>query len=184
MLLLFVAGLLLVAGFLMDTEPLIQAAGAFQLIGALFLIGRFWRHLAPSKWSWPVAHAHVRMAVIGMIISVALILYLIGQLSSGKEFEEVLNVGLAFDHVNFIMVITNLVLAMMILSSNVSESINKVVFWGVNVGILGFAVGLIAESSVVKRVFTPILGLALLLAIFSHLFASPAEVDSPDVPMT
>jgi len=175
MLLLFTAGLLFVTGALIDVEELLQAAGSLQLLGALFLIGRFRRQLMPSQWGGPAVNAYVRTALVGMVISVGLILYLIGEISGGKEFEEVLNVALAFDHINFIMVITNLVLAMMILSSDIAERVNRIVYWGVNVGIVGFAIGLVAESPTIKRIFTPILGLTLLYAIYNHFIANPVE---------
>ena len=48
-------------------------------------------------------------------------------------------------------------------------------FWGVNVGVSGFAVGLVLESAAMKRVFTPILGFALLYAIYSYLRAAPRQ---------
>lgn len=175
MLLLFFAGLIFVAGSLFDVDPLLQAAGALQLLGALVLIGRFRRSLAPSQWGGPPANQFVRTAVVGMIVSVGLVVYLIGQLSGGAEFEEILPIALAFDHINFIMVVTNLIFAMMLMVSAVSDTVNRVVFWGVNIGVAGFAVGLITESASLKRVFTPILGLTLLYGIYVYLFARPVR---------
>jgi hypothetical protein len=175
MLLLFIAGLLFVAGSLFAVDPMLQAAGALQLLGALVLIGRFRRQLAPSQWAGAPVNQFVRTAVVGMIISVGLVVYLISQLSTGAEFADILHIGLAFDHINFIMVVTNLIFAMMILSLEVPDMTNRVVFWGLNIGVAGFAVGLIAENDVVKRVFTPILGLALLVGIWTYLTAPEAE---------
>lgn len=40
---------------------------------------------------------------------------------------------------------------------------------------LGFAVGLLAENAATKRIFTPILGLALPHGIFTYLRAEPAS---------
>jgi predicted membrane protein len=123
-----------------------------------------------------------------MIISVALVVYLISQLSTGTEFTELFPIGLAFDHINFIMVVTNLIFAMMIMSVSVSDVANRIIFWGTNVGVIGFAVGLITESSGVKRVFTPILGLSLLYGIWTYLTApdlsaadevTPTDIESP-----
>lgn len=176
MLLLFTAGLLFVAGSLFAVDPLLQVAGAMQLVTALVLIGRFRRELAPSQWAGPPENQFVRTAVVGMIIVVILVVYLISQISTGVEFEELLPVALAFDHLNFIMVVTNLVFAMMLITSKVSDTANRIIFWSVNVGVLGFAVGLITENSAVKRVFTPILGLGLLFAIWTYLTAPDAEV--------
>jgi predicted membrane protein len=168
MLLLFVAGILFVIGSLFAIDPLLQGAGALQLIGALVLIGRFRRQLAPSQWSGPPVNQFVRTAVVGMIVSVGLVVYLISQISTGKEFADVMNVGIAFDHINFLMVVTNLVFAMMIMAVAVPDSVNRIVYWGVNIGVVGFAVGLIAENAVLKRIFTPILGLALLYGIYKY----------------
>lgn len=174
MLLLFVAGILLVVGFIASSDEMVQAAGGFQLIGSLFLIGRFGRHLAPSKWGGATINRFVRTAVIGMIIVVALVIYLIMQLSAGAEFEEFFGIGLAFDHLNFIMVITNLVFAMMATAWKVSDSVNRLIYWSVNVGVAGFAIGLVMEEAILKRIFTPILGLGLLYAIYSYLTAPEA----------
>jgi uncharacterized membrane protein YuzA (DUF378 family) len=52
---------------------------------------------------------------------------------------------------------------------------NRVIYTGLNVGAAGFVVGLLAESSTLKRIFTPILGLALLYGIYTHLTAKQPE---------
>ena len=162
-------------GSLFAVDPLLQVAGVLQLATALVLVGRFRRELAPSQWGGPPANQYVRTAIVGMIIVVILVVYLITQLTGGAEFEEILPIALAFDHLNFIMVVTNLVFAMIILSHKVPDGTNRLIFGAINVGVLGFAVGLITESAVVKRIFTPILGLGLLYAIWVYLTAEEAE---------
>jgi hypothetical protein len=42
-----------------------------------------------------------------------------------------------------------------------------VLFWGVNVGLIGFIVGLLTESSPLKRTFSPILGLSIQLGMLA-----------------
>ena len=79
------------------------------------------------------------------------------------------------DHINFIMVMTNLIFAMMATASVVAESANRVIYWGVNTGVLGFAVGLATENATLKRIFTPILGLSLLYGIYTYLTAKEAR---------
>jgi predicted membrane protein len=44
---------------------------------------------------------------------------------------------------------------------------DQVAFWGVNVGLVGFVVGLILESTALKHAFTPILGLSLLVVMLT-----------------
>ena len=95
--------------------------------------------------------------------------------SAGAEIEEVLPWLLALDHTNFILVVTNLIFAMMAISSDVSERANRVIFWGTNVGAIGFVIGLMTENATLKRIFTPILGIALLFGIFTYLTAKEAR---------
>jgi hypothetical protein len=40
--------------------------------------------------------------------------------------------------------------------------------WGTNAGLVGFLVGLSAESAVLKRISTPVMGLALLAGIYTY----------------
>lgn len=174
MLLLFFAGVLLVVGFFIGSDQMIQTAGGLQLLGSIVLITRFARHMGPAKWRGDPTNQFVRTAVIGMIIVVALVIYLITQLSGDAEFEDFLGVGLAFDHLNFIMVITNLTFAMMAAAWKVSDRVNRLIYASVNIGVLGFAVGLITEQATLKQIFTPILGLGLLYAIYSYLTAPEA----------
>jgi predicted membrane protein len=54
------------------------------------------------------------------------------------------------------------------------DTAQRIVVWGVNVGLAGFLIGLIADQQTVKRVFTPVLGVALILAVF--VFLRPREV--------
>jgi predicted membrane protein len=44
-----------------------------------------------------------------------------------------------------------------------------VLVWAVNIGLTGFLVGLMIDSSILKQIFAPILGIALLAAIFTAL---------------
>ncbi len=176
MLLLFVAGILFVVGFLLDVEALYQSAVPLQVVGTVILLVRFRKQLAPSQWRGPVINRYARTPILGLVGVIALIAYLIGQLSGGSEFEELLPVALAMDHLNFLMVVTNLVFGMMVLATAASEAAGKIVYWGLNIGVLGFAVGLITESSTVKRIFTPILGVALLYGIYTYMTAKEAPV--------
>jgi hypothetical protein len=120
-----------------------------------------------------------RTAVLGLIIGIALFAYVVSLFVSGAEFEEISPWLIAVDHINFIMVMTNLIFAMMAVGSLVSESANRLIYWGANIGVLGFAVGIFTENSTLKRIFTPILGLALLYGIYTYLTAQETEVAEP-----
>lgn len=42
-----------------------------------------------------------------------------------------------------------------------------VVFWGMNLGLMAFIVGLIAETAAIKRLGTPVMGAAILLGLLT-----------------
>jgi hypothetical protein len=173
MLLLFVAGILLVVGFLLDQEAVYSLGVPLQILGAIVLVVRFRKYLGPAQWGGPVINRYVRTPVIGLLIVVALIAYLISQFMAGAEFEEIAPIAITFDHVNFLMVVTNLLFGMMVVASTVSETSARVIFWGLNLGTVGFAIGIISEVQVLKRIFTPLLGVAILYAIWLFWRAEP-----------
>ena len=78
---------------------------------------------------------------------------------------------LAFDHTMFIGVMTNVLLGVLAarLSSSRTLLANTVVWWGVNIGLAGFALGLITTTALLKQIFAPIMGLSLLLALGVYL---------------
>jgi hypothetical protein len=80
-----------------------------------------------------------------------------------------LNVLIASDHAVYIGVITNIVLsllAVLVLSREARASwIGHVVFWGVNLGLLVFVIGLIVDTPEIKRIGAPVMGLTLYAAL-------------------
>lgn len=174
MVLVFLAGLLGMLGLLLEVTPLIIANVPFQVIGILILLWRLRRHLVPSAWS-AEPNRFVRTAVLAFIPNVALTATVVQQVSGGAEFTEFENILIALDHTTFLLVATMLILAMMVSGSEVSDSATAVMYYGVLIGAAGFVVGLLAESAVLKRIFTPILGLALLHAIVTLLRAGNRE---------
>jgi hypothetical protein len=132
-------------------------------------------YLGPSQWRGPVPGIMARTAVLGLVLGIALFAYVVSLFVSGAEFEEIAPWLVSVDHINFIMVMTNLIFAMMATASVVAETANRVIYWGVNTGVLGFAVGLATENATLKRIFTPILGLSLLYGIYTYLTAKEAR---------
>jgi hypothetical protein len=173
--LIFLAGVLAMLGVLLDNEAMLQANVPLEVIGLVILIWRLRSYLAPSQWSGPVPGIMARTAVVGLVLGIALFAYVVSLFVSGADFEEIAPWLVAVDHINFIMVMTNLIFAMMATASVVAESANRVIYWGVNTGVLGFAVGLFTENATLKRIFTPILGLSLLYGIYTYLTAKEAR---------
>lgn len=179
MVLVFLAGLFGMLGLLLGIDPLIQLNVPFEVVGIGIVLWRLRSHLRPSAWS-AGPNLFTRTAVLGLIPTVILTAVLVQQFVSGAEFTEFQHILIALDHSTFLLVVTNLILAMMISGSEVSRVSQAVMYYGLLIGSVGFIAGILAQSDVVKRIFTPILGLILLHAIFSLLFADEAEtVEAP-----
>lgn len=179
--LIFLAGLFAMLGVLLDNDIMLQANVPLEVIGLIILVWRLRAYLAPSQWGGPVSGVMARTAVLGLIIGVVLFAYVVSLFVSGADFEEIVPWLLAVDHINFIMVMTNLIFAMMAIATAVSEGANRLIFWGVNTGVLGFAVGLFTENATLKRIFTPILGISLLYGIYTYLTAKEKQPAAAEV---
>jgi hypothetical protein len=73
---------------------------------------------------------------------------------------------LALDHMMFIGVMSSSLFAMVRAATpQVGGQAVRVLFLAMNVGIAGFALGLIADVTILKRIFTPIMGAGILFGV-------------------
>jgi hypothetical protein len=159
---------------LFTIEPLLMLNVPLEVVAIGLVLWRLRRHLRPSEWS-AGAGRFVRTSLIAFVPVVVLTAMVIQQFVSGADFPDFVHILVALDHTNFLLVVTGLILAMMIAGSVVSAVASAVMYYGLVVGASGFIVGLLAQSTVLKRIFTPVLGLALLHAIFTLLIADRPE---------
>lgn len=89
-----------------------------------------------------------------------------------------LSVLLASDHSVYIGVLTNVVLGLLLVLYAVRGGLAHVVFWGVNLGLAVFVIGLIVDTAELKRIGAPVMGVALLVAL--ALLAGRLWSDAPD----
>ena len=171
MVLLFVAGLAGGLGFLMDNEDLLTLGVPLQVVATVILLVRHRSRLRPAEWGPGAVPKFVRTAVLGLVAVVIFIAYVVSQFVAGADFNEFVNVLVAMDHANFLLVMTSLIFAMLSRGSDVTDRTAMMVYLGLVVGTVGFVFGLVLEAAVLKRIFTPILGLALLYGIFTYLRA-------------
>jgi hypothetical protein len=183
MIFMFLAGLFGMLGLLLDNQGLLIANTPLQVIGLLIFLWRLRKELAPARWRGGIENVMLRTAVLGLIAAVVLTAIVVNKFVAAGDaanddafFEEVAPYLLALDHTTFLLVVTNVIFALMTVADTVSEQSSKIVYWGLNIGAVGFIIGLITESAPLKRVFTPILGLALLYGIYIHLRAKPREL--------
>jgi hypothetical protein len=187
--LLFVAGIIINIAFVTGKDE--QLAGPANLLMIAALVTMLWRSrsmLLPDGWRGAGIGLFSRFALVFLIVYLVLLTVLVSWIVSDVVDFDALTESqegllLAFDHTMFIGVMTNImfgVLAGKLASSRVTLA-NKGLWWGANIGLAGFALGLITTTSVLKQIFAPIMGLALLFALVTYLaeLRSATVADTP-----
>ncbi len=175
--LLFVAGIVINIAFVTGTDE--QLAGPANLLMIAALATLLWRSrsmLTPDAWRSAGVGLFPRFALCFLIAYLVLLTVLISWIirdvidfDALTESQE--GLLLAFDHTMFIGVMTNImfgVLAVRLTSARATLA-NKVLWGGANVGLVGFALGLLTTTTVLKQIFAPIMGLSLLFALVVYL---------------
>jgi hypothetical protein len=169
---LFVAGLVVNVAFIFNlVDQLSPVFSGLQVLSIIAFVVFMWPRVKPAAWSDGGAGNFGRLSVIFLAVGIGLLVYLVQLFVSGEidpESGEGVGILLAFDHAMFIGVMTNALFAA-IGTIVASGSVDRWVRWAVNLGLAGFLVGLFAESAILKRISTPIMGVALLAGIYVYL---------------
>jgi FtsH-binding integral membrane protein len=174
--LLFIAGIIVNVGFVSgQEEKLLGPANLLMIVGVVMLVVRSWEHLAPSGWRGAGSGTYPRMSSLFLVVYLILGTVLIGLVVSGNVDFDALTDGqegllLTFDHSMFVGVMTSLLLGVIASRTRGHDlaTVDKVVLWGLYLGLVTFAVGLITVQAVPKRIGTPIMGTALLIGIGTY----------------
>jgi hypothetical protein len=177
---LFLGGLLLALTLLLvgadESEAgqgALQAAGGIDMLFNLVAVVLFGVRILPAalRTDWMAASASRYLATssIFVVVAIALFIYLVSQFIAGVAFEELLPTNVALDHSIFIGVITNLVLGLILTLTadrpSPSAAGDQLAFWGQNLGLIVFMVGLIGGTQVLKQIGAPVMGISILLAL-------------------
>lgn len=194
--LLFVAGMTINVAFITGTDDVLAGpANALMIAAAGMLLWRSRAELAPGGWPGSGVKAYPRTAVLGLVLGLGLLTVLIywfitDQIVANALTESQAGLVFSFDHVMFIGVMSNVIIGVMAINlpAERSKVFDQILLWGMNIGLLGFAIGLITTSQVMKRIFTPVLGLSLLVGLCFYLVvlwsakSSPAAIASGQTP--
>lgn len=164
--LLFVGSVLIMLGILLDTEALIIVSQPFLIAALVIIVVRLGGPaLAASERT--VQWWHALLGLAWMIFSVGYTIVLVNLYEGDLEPPNMpVRLLLSLDHALFIGAMTNAVFALLIAVTAARTTIaDKLVLWGLNLGIAGFWFGLVIDAPAVKRVATPIMGTAILLGI-------------------
>ena len=164
---LFVGGLVISVALLAGAE---QAGGGVylltQLVAVVLFVVRIWPTALRVNWGSDAPVRHFALASIWTVAALVLFMYLVFTFISNPNPEGLpLNVLIASDHSVYIGVLTNIVLGLLLTLFAIRGGVSHLVFWGVNLGLVVFMVGLIVDTADLKRIGAPVMGVALLVAL-------------------
>ena len=172
--LLFLAGLAIGLGLLFNVTPLLMINALFQVIGVIIFIVRLLPKLIRVNWLGHNSARFFAFSAVFIVVNIALTVYLVSNLIAGNYPGGNPPNGLLFalDHSIFVGVMTNAIFGLIYGATQQRRSIwpwaEDVFFWGLNIGITGFLVALLSDILVLQRIFTPIMGLSILLGLLTY----------------
>ncbi|MGE3074664.1 MAG: hypothetical protein AB7N24_00930 [Dehalococcoidia bacterium] len=162
----FLGGIILMLSVLLDITPLAPIAILLQIIGLIIFIKRMWPNFRGVDLMAPSPGRYAVMATIGILFVIGLAQYFV--IKYEGDFDLVPDHQLlALDHSQFIGLMTNSIFAML-LSATMGKRGNKfdqVIFVLMNLGLVIFVIGLLGDTTALKRIGTPIMGTGLLLGL-------------------
>jgi hypothetical protein len=180
----FIGGLLLMLGLLIDVDALPPIATLIELLGVGIFFKRMWRPIREVSWGARTPGRYAAACAIAISANIIFINYLVG--ANEGDFDLVADHQLlALDHMMFIGVLTNAIFAMLLLgTANRSRwpRLDDIVFAGMNLALLGFLVGLLAEAVWLKRVSTPVLGACILVGLADRTVALLGRAETQESP--
>ena len=181
---LFLGGLIISVALLAGVE---QIGGMLylltQLVAVVIFVIRVWPRALGRSWTDADPARHFGAASLWAVAALVLFMYIVFTFITAEDPENALpfNILIASDHAVYIGVITNTVvglLSLLFMRGRAAAWVTQVIFWGVNLGLAVFVVGLIVDTAEIKRIGAPVMGVTLLLAL--GLLASRLWSTSPD----
>ena len=181
----FIGGICVTAGLLADSAPLISLSLPFEVIGVVILVVRLWPGLksVDSENAGPSFLAF--QTVIWLVLNMVFFIYLIGRFQGDFDLVRV-GLILALDHMMFIGVMSNSLFAQVRHAApSAKPAAVRVLFFLMNIGLGVFILGLLADTAILKRIGTPIMGLGILHGIVLFTMALQRGPSEPErVPAT
>ena len=181
---LFLGGIIISAALLAGAE---QIGGMLyllaELIAVVIFVVRIWPTALRGPWGAATPTRHFSVASIWAVAALILFMYIVFTIISAADpatAELPFNVLVASDHAVYLGVITNVVIGLLSLlflraggggagvgggGGGSGGWVAHLIFWGINLGLLVFAAGLILDTAEIKRIGAPLMGVTLLGAL-------------------
>jgi hypothetical protein len=169
---LFIGGVIISLALLLGAE---QIGGMLyllaQLVAVVLFAIRIWPRSLRVGWlaGSPARHFGIASVwtVVALVMFMVLVFAVITSADPTTEAAAPLNVLIASDHSVYIGVVTNIVLGLLsvLVLRGAAAWVSHLVFWGVNLGLVVFVIGLLLDSPEIKRIGAPVMGVTLLVAL-------------------
>ena len=155
---------------LLDVQPLLGLNLLGEVVGVAIVLVRLRRRIMGAGWSDNGPARFGAASILWLIPAVGLIVYLIANYI--EDFDQApVRLLLALDHATFVGILTNAILGLLVVATTTRRALwswaDQLVFWGMNLGLVGFVIGLLADAPEIKRISTPVMGLAILLGLLT-----------------
>lgn len=141
-----------------------------EVAGVAIVLWRHRRAIGGAGWPNASPRLHAAASLLFTIPALGLLGYLIVTYAEDIEAAPQ-GLFLALDHATFVGILTNAIFGLLLVVTMARRDVlawaDRVVFWGMNLGLATFLVGLIAEVAVIKRVGTPVMGASILLGLLT-----------------
>ncbi len=160
-------GGLFVAVVILFLPDQLQAAGGVYLLIELVAVVLFAIRILPSAIG---AERYTAISALWVVVAMAIFMYFVFAFLSAAD-PTTLNFGIviASDHAAFIGVMTNLLIGLMLAVAadrmDGSPSLERLAFWVMNAGLVVFLGGLITETTILKQIGAPSMGIALIVLV-------------------
>ncbi len=174
----FLGGLVLALSLLLDVDPLAPVAILLEIVGVVIFVVRMWGNFrsvriteaSPGRWAL--------LSAIGSVFVIGLAQFFVikyeGDFDLVPEHEL-----LALDHSQFIASMTSAVFALLAAATagRIAARLQHAVFALVSIGVTVFVIGLLSDTTALKRIGAPTMGIGLLLGLAT--FAIAVAQDRP-----
>ncbi|GCE31842.1 hypothetical protein KDA_73260 [Dictyobacter alpinus] len=165
-----ISGLALGIGLLFNAQPLLGLALLLDIAGGILFLIRIIPRVLRLSWLGRGGNRFLAISAIFIVAEVVLttIVTILEITTNGHAPD---NLIIALDHTTFVGVMTNAIFGLIIEATVERRDFwpwaEDVAFWGMNLGAAGFIISLITDARFLEPIFTPIMGLAILLALIT-----------------
>ena len=177
----FVGGLLLMVGLLLDIDALPPLATLIELIGVGIFFKRLWPDLRSVAWHEHTPSRYAAASATAIIVNIIFINYLVGANEGDLDLVGTHQI-LALDHTMFVGVLTNAIFGLHLVATSGRTRwahLDGAVFVGMNASLVVFVISLLAESTWLMRLATPVLGLCILAGLLDRTLALQGATGEP-----